>query len=112
MTNKLVVVKKYKTQKTKPKQTGPGSHIRTAHISVHGTIVVYNTAQNSSDNLPLDLPDNHHSADNCLLERAASMTDKKNKSRAWQLTAVADVLLVGKVEINASQQLLSINVPV
>jgi len=32
------------------------------------TIVVYNTAQNSSDNLPGYPPDNHHSSDNSLLE--------------------------------------------
>ena len=30
------------------------------------TTVVYNTAQNSSDNLSSYPPDNHHSSDNCL----------------------------------------------
>ena len=41
----------------KPKSTGPTSPVRTAHMSVHSidTVVVHNTAQNSSDNLPLIL---------------------------------------------------------
>jgi len=42
------------TEETKPKLTGPGSPVRTAHISVH--ITGYNCgtqhSTNSSDNLP------------------------------------------------------------
>jgi len=41
---------------------------RTAHISVHITTVVHNTAQNSSDNLPSYPPDNHYTSDYCPLE--------------------------------------------
>jgi len=36
------------------------------------TVVIYNTAQNGSDNLPCYPPDNHHSSDNVHRRRRRS----------------------------------------
>jgi len=58
-------VQKHIHKQTKPKPTGPSSPVITAHTSVHNEwvqIVVHNTAQNSSDNLPSYPPDTHHSS--------------------------------------------------
>jgi len=51
--------------KPKPKPTGPSSPVRTASMNVYmvGTIVVCNTAQNSSDNLSCYPPYSHHCSD-------------------------------------------------